>query len=310
MSLPVRDLQLPKEKAGFCHGRQTTDQVTLLTQDIEDSFQVGKKAGSVFLDLTAAYFIVWLRGLHQKLPKTILGNHMVKSIMEMVSNHSFTLHTNDGQRSRLRRLRNWVPQGSVLATMLFNINIHYLPTTESKKYGYAEDLAILHSNPSWSRIEGGLSHDMTALSSYLTNWRLMRSMPKTMSTNFHLNNRQAKRQLNIKVDNNRLQFQTVPTYLSVKIDGSLTFKDHLVGVKQKISAWIALICRLAGIMWGAAMKTLRLPTHALVFSSTEYCALAWGRSRHTSMTTLPSMKHYEISRAACTKNAATLNLTQ
>ena len=140
--------------------------------------------------------------------------------------------------------------------MLFNIYIHDLPNTESKKYGYADDLAILLSNPSWSRVERGLSHDITALSSYLKKWRLMLSLPKTMSASFHLNNRQAKRQLNVTVDNNRLQFQNVPTYLVVKLDRSLTFKAYLVDGKQKISARIALIRRLAGTTWGAATKTL------------------------------------------------------
>ena len=51
---PVIDPQLPKEQAGFRSGMSTTDQVTLLCQDIEDSFQSGEKAGTVFLDLTAA----------------------------------------------------------------------------------------------------------------------------------------------------------------------------------------------------------------------------------------------------------------
>ena len=117
----------------------------------------------------------------------------------------------DGQHGRLRHLRNGVPQDSVLASILFTINIHDLPTTESKKYGYADDLAILLSNPSLSSIKRGLSHDMTALSSNLKNWRLMLSVPKTMSASFHLNNSQAKHQLKVTVDNNRLQFKNVPT---------------------------------------------------------------------------------------------------
>ena len=65
---------------------------------------------------------------------------MVKFIMEMLSNRSFVLQTSDGQRSRLRRLRNGIPQGSVLSPMLFNIYIHDLPET-SRKYGYVDDLA-------------------------------------------------------------------------------------------------------------------------------------------------------------------------
>jgi len=51
---PIIDSFLPREQAGFRHGRSTIDQVTLLTQDIEDRSSATKKAGVVFVDLTAA----------------------------------------------------------------------------------------------------------------------------------------------------------------------------------------------------------------------------------------------------------------
>ena len=129
---PVIDPKLPKDQAGFHRGKSTVDQVTLLTQDIEDTFQRGEKAGVVLLDLTAAYDTVWLCGLHLKLLQTILDRHMVGFIMEMLSNRSFTLHTRDGQHSWLRRLKNGIPQGSVLAPMLFNIYIHDIPDIVEK----------------------------------------------------------------------------------------------------------------------------------------------------------------------------------
>jgi len=59
----IIDLLLPQEQAGFRHGSSTVDQVTLLTYDIDDSSSVKKKAGAVFVDLTAAHDIVWHRGL-------------------------------------------------------------------------------------------------------------------------------------------------------------------------------------------------------------------------------------------------------
>ena len=107
---PVIDPQLPCEQAGFRRGRSTADQVTLLTQDIEDAFDAGEKAGVVLLDLSAAYDTVWLRGLHLNLLQMIPDRHMVKFIMEMLYNCSFTLNTSDGQCSRQRRLKNGVPQ--------------------------------------------------------------------------------------------------------------------------------------------------------------------------------------------------------
>ncbi len=59
---PVIAPQLPPEQAGFRHGRSTTNQVMLLTDDIEAGFEHNQKVGEALVDLTAAYDNVWLRG--------------------------------------------------------------------------------------------------------------------------------------------------------------------------------------------------------------------------------------------------------
>ena len=87
----------------------------------------------MFVDLTAAYDTKCHRGLTCKLLRLLPERHMVHMIMEVVSNHSFTLTTGNGQRSRLRRLKNGIPQGSVLAPLLFNIYTSDLPATISRK---------------------------------------------------------------------------------------------------------------------------------------------------------------------------------
>ena len=100
---PLIDPLLPKEQAGFRRGKSTVDQVVLLTQNIEDSFEAKKKAGAVFIDLTAAYDTVWHRGLTCKLLRLLPDKHMVRMIMELVRNRCFTLPTGDSKQSRLRR---------------------------------------------------------------------------------------------------------------------------------------------------------------------------------------------------------------
>ena len=98
---PIVDPLLPGEQAGFQHSKSTVDQVVLLTQNIEDSFEAKKKAGAVFVNLTAAYDTVWHRGLTCKLLRLLPDKHMVRMIMELVRNRSFTHTTGDSMRSRL-----------------------------------------------------------------------------------------------------------------------------------------------------------------------------------------------------------------
>ena len=106
----IIDPLLPREQVNFPHGRSAVDQVTLLTQDIEDSFSAKKKAGAVFVDLTATYDTVWHRSLTCKLLRLLPNRHMVHIIMEMVGNRSFTLTTGNSKRNRLRYLKNGVPR--------------------------------------------------------------------------------------------------------------------------------------------------------------------------------------------------------
>ena len=108
------------------------------------------------------------------------------------------LKTSYGKQSRLRRLNDGIPQGSVLAPLLFNIYINDLPDTISRKYGYADDLAILTAHREWKKIESTLSQDLAL---YLRKWQL------TVSTVFHLNNKEAKRDLGVYISMRHLNFQ-------------------------------------------------------------------------------------------------------
>ena len=139
------------EEQGFRHWRSTEDQLTLLTQDSQDGFLAKTKAGAVFIDLTAAYDTVWYRDLTCMLLPMLPDRHMVLMIMEMFGNRSFNLCPGIGNQSRLRHLKNGVQRGCgfVLALLLFNIYISDLPNTISRKYAYADDLAIMHAVGDW-----------------------------------------------------------------------------------------------------------------------------------------------------------------
>ena len=109
------------------------------------------------------------------------------------------------------------------------------------------------------------------------------SHTKTMTAAFHLNNREAKRELKFYNNGGLLPFCPTPTYLGVKLDRSLTFRHHLVALRKKLFSRVTLLRRLVGSEWGAGAKTLRIATLSLVCSTAEYCAPVWCRSAHTRL---------------------------
>jgi len=110
-------------------------------------------------------------------------------------------------------LRTAYQQGSVLARLLFNIFISDLPTTVSRKYEYADDLAIMHADGDWQAVEGVLSKDMATVDEYLQTWKLKLSTTKTVLAAFHLNNKDAERELKVNFNNETLPFCSEPQYL-------------------------------------------------------------------------------------------------
>ena len=192
--------------------------------------------------------------------------------MELVRNRSFTLTTGNGAQSRLRGLKNGVPQVSVQDPLLVNIYTHNLPVTVARKFVYADDLAIMDSAEDWQSVEGTITQDPTTLSLYLRKWKLKLSTTKTVTAAFHQYNKEATRELKVAAEGLILPFSAEPAYLGVKLDRSLTYRRHLESLRKKLITRVGLLRRLAGSSWRAGARTLRIATLALIDSAAEYCA--------------------------------------
>ena len=124
---------------------------------------------------------------------------------------------------------------------------------------------------------------MSTLSAYLQIWRLKLSHTKTVTPAFHLNNREAKRELKVYNNDRLLPFCPTLTYLGVKLDRSLTFCHHLVALRKTLYSRVTLLRQLVGSGWGAGAKTLPIAALSLVYSTAEYCTPVWCCSAHTRL---------------------------
>ena len=208
--------------------------------------------------------------------------------MKLLYTRSFTLFTSDGQKSRSFRLKNGVAQGSVLAPILCNIYTADFPKISGNYFMYADDVAITYSASSIAKVEKNLSNDMKTICQYLYDWHLKLSQSKTVSSLFHLKNHLASKSVKVALDHNTiLNCERYRTYLGITLDCSLTYKNHLHKLKQKVSPRVALVRKLSGTNWVTSFDTLRTSTKALVFAPTEYCAPVWCQSTHTKTLDVP-----------------------
>jgi hypothetical protein len=76
------------------------------------------------------------------------------------------------------------PQGSVLAPLLFNLNMSDLPTTAAKVFQYADDIAVTYQAKKFDECENNLE----VLSQFFHRWWLQPYHPgKTEMCVFHIN---------------------------------------------------------------------------------------------------------------------------
>ena len=163
---PTIEEHLIKEQAGYRSGKSCTSQLLNLTQHIEDGYQLGKITGTAYVDLSAAYDTVNHELLIQKLYNTTQDSELCRVIQNLLSNRRFYVELKK-ERSRWRKQKNGLPQGSVLAPTLFNTYtndqpIHY----GTRSFIYADDLCITAQYQSFKQVEKTIEEALDNLTPY------------------------------------------------------------------------------------------------------------------------------------------------
>ena len=148
----------------------------------------------------------------------------------------------NNERSRWRKKKNGLPQGSILAPTLFNINTNdQLIHDGTRSFIYAADLCITAKYQSFKQVEETTEEALDNLTIY-----------------YKINSLRA-----------------YPKYLGVTLDRSLCYKQHIQNTKMKVASRNNLLRKLVTSKWGANPGTIRMTTLELSYSTAEYASPAW-----------------------------------
>ena len=229
------DAKLIPEQAGFRSGKPCTSQLLNLTEHIEDGYEKRLITGAVFVDLSAAYDTVNHRLLLSKVLDITGDVHLTDRIRTMLESRRFLVVMN-GKKSPWRQQRNGLPQGSVLAPMLFNIYTNDQPIhADTRSFIYADDLCIASQWNDFNNIEASLASALSTMTTYYDTKQLRANPSKTQVCVFHLWNREDKRELNVVCNGTRLSNQTTPEYLRIHLDRTLCYKTHIEKTHIKVN---------------------------------------------------------------------------
>jgi len=158
----------------------------------------------------------------------------------------------------------------------------YTPSTDSGKYIYADDIALIAQAKTFDLCETTLTKDSDSLNHYFKHWRLKPNPMKTEITLFHLNNKMTNYKINVFFDIQEIKNSQNPKYLGLILDRTLTYKEYFIKNVAKIKTKNSIIQKLANSEWVADTNTLKISTQSLTLSVADNCLPVWLQSAHTN----------------------------
>ena len=113
--------------------RCTTDNLLVLTQHISEAYQWSEMMGVVCLDVEKAFDAVWRLGLIDKINKIRIQTKIIKRMNSFLSQRNVYVKINN-TRSETFSPTAGVPQGSVVAPILFLIYVSNIPENSSRNF--------------------------------------------------------------------------------------------------------------------------------------------------------------------------------
>ncbi len=266
-----------KLQAGFRKGRGVEDQILRVTQRISDGFHKRERSILTLLDFSKAYDTVWRERLLGSLLDQGVPAGYVLLLREFLLNRQARVRFN-GELGRSRKMNQGLPQGSVLAPILFLFyinNLAFLLPKELTISIYADDVSILASSKDRQVAQRETQKAVDVVAKWSREWKLTLNGEKSEVSLFTLAKTDRSWTPNISIGGKPVRFEPHPRLLGVTLDRTLTFNKQVELVVAKVARKMGMLRAVANSTWGWRKQDLRKIYLAHFQSVLHFASSSW-----------------------------------
>lgn len=231
---------LPNHQFGFRLHHSTTHQMHRVVDYIASAFENKQYVSAVFLDVAQAFDKVWHQGLLFKL-RSILPPTYYLILHSFLTDRFFSVRTGNELSTPLP-IRAGVPQGSILAPLLYITYTSDAPTTtEVLEADFADDKALLTTDTDPQTATNTLQAHINLLQHWCTLWKIQINEHKSQHITFTLRRATCPP---IYFNNISIPQTNEVQYLGLILDRRLTWKPHIRKKRITLNTRLKLLSHL------------------------------------------------------------------
>ena len=255
----------------YLKGLDTTQALLTLVLHVKHGFKNKENTVAAMIDLAGAFDAVWRNGVLYKLHKLGITGRLFLSIVDFFKNrHSRNLIN--------KHISKWiitdvgVPQGSILAVLLFIIFVMDLGENAHNQLKYADDIYLWVTHKNLHIAASILEADLASVDEWCSKWRQTCSQSKTEIMAF---TPRGHAPVTVRLNNIPLKQVNVKRCLGVHVDENMNFKVQAIEAGARGSAALRKVSVFTRDLGGASMEVLTALYTACVRTHMLFSYAAW-----------------------------------